>query len=715
MKQFIAVMLLLVMSSCAYADTKISALTEATSNQPTDITVAVTNPNTSAITQKMQFKNVTVGKATALATYPTQCNGGSFPSGVDTGGNAQNCVTLTSGTSLLYGNGSGGFSNVTIGSNMSFSGGVLSSSGTGGGGGSGTINSGTVGNEAVYSGSTTVNSGIITDTGTNVGINQATPVYKLDVNGSVRAATSINTPQISNLTTNGFIKTGAGNGTLSVDTNSYLTATGSGSSLTNIPTSVSNSDSSLTISPTTGNVVASVNMGNANTWTGTQTFNSNAPVIGTATASTPTFFNGSKALVSGSVSGSTTKVVTTTGSLTTGHLGSFDASGNLIDSGISSTGSSQWTTSGSNIYVNTYNVGIGTSLAPVSGLDVAKNVSIGTAYAGNIAAPTNGMVVQGNVGIGTASAITSALVVNGQVATLGTGNSVLNQTSGNVGIGSPTPGQKLDVTGTIRMTGLQLGTSATSGYVLTTDSTGTGTWQVSSGGSGTPGGSNKQIQFNNSSAFGGTAGFVWDGTNVGIGSAIPNYNLNIKGSGANIGVLNTGSTATSNADFINDGGYSAGIGMGGTASSGYPNEGYAGTYSSKDFILMTNATTRMYLKAAGNISIGTSTAPQLLTVGTLGQATIDSSGNILTTGNVGINTAVAGNNLVVNGGIQSTGTGTSNFTSNVGVGSANPRQALDVIGTIQATSFTAGTTAGTNCSGSPDSSFHVINGIVTAC
>ena len=40
----------------------------------------------------------------------------------------------------------------------------LSSSGTGGGGGSGTINSGTVGNEAVYSGSTTVNSGIITDT-----------------------------------------------------------------------------------------------------------------------------------------------------------------------------------------------------------------------------------------------------------------------------------------------------------------------------------------------------------------------------------------------------------------------------------------------------------------------------------------------------------------------------------------------------------------------
>jgi hypothetical protein len=36
--------------------------------------------------------------------------------------------------------------------------------------------------------------------------------------------------------------------------------------------------------------------------------------------------------------------------------------------------------------------------------------------------------------------------------------------------------------------------------------------------SGTPGGSNTQIQFNNSSAFGGSANFTWDGTNVQIGA-----------------------------------------------------------------------------------------------------------------------------------------------------------------------------------------------------
>lgn len=46
--------------------------------------------------------------------------------------------------------------------------------------------------------------------------------------------------------------------------------------------SVSNSDSSLTISPTTGSVVASINTSNNTTWAGTQTFN-NLTVNGTCT------------------------------------------------------------------------------------------------------------------------------------------------------------------------------------------------------------------------------------------------------------------------------------------------------------------------------------------------------------------------------------------------------------------------------------------------
>lgn len=57
--------------------------------------------------------------------------------------------------------------------------------------------------------------------------------------------------------------------------------------------------------------------------------------------------------------------------------------------------------------------------------------------------------------------------------------------SGNVGIGTTTPGAALDVSGTAKMTGFQLGTSTTSGYVLTANSSGVGTWQAAAGGGAT--------------------------------------------------------------------------------------------------------------------------------------------------------------------------------------------------------------------------------------
>lgn len=54
----------------------------------------------------------------------------------DNGGSVQTiaskATSATSGTSILYGNGSGGFSNVTIGSGISFAGGTLSATGSGG-------------------------------------------------------------------------------------------------------------------------------------------------------------------------------------------------------------------------------------------------------------------------------------------------------------------------------------------------------------------------------------------------------------------------------------------------------------------------------------------------------------------------------------------------------------------------------------------------------
>lgn len=101
--------------------------------------------------------------------------------------------------------------------------------------------------------------------------------------------------------------TGLAAGCAQIGTGGYLTSTGSAcGSGSGAVSSVSNSDSTLTISPTTGVVVASLNLTHPNTWTGLQQFNGNA-------SSTQLTVNGDTylALSSGSVGVGTTTLPAT--------------------------------------------------------------------------------------------------------------------------------------------------------------------------------------------------------------------------------------------------------------------------------------------------------------------------------------------------------------------------------------------------------------------
>lgn len=88
---------------------------------------------------------------------------------------------------------------------------------------------------------------------------------------------------------NGFLATG--NISQFTNDSGYITSAGAPVQ------SVANSDGTLTISPTTGSVVASLALGHANTWTSQQTFNTSAPIFGTMTQGS-ILFTGSGGLLS---------------------------------------------------------------------------------------------------------------------------------------------------------------------------------------------------------------------------------------------------------------------------------------------------------------------------------------------------------------------------------------------------------------------------------
>jgi hypothetical protein len=92
-------------------------------------------------------------------------------------------------------------------------------------------------------------------------------------------------------------------------------------------------------------------------------------------------------------------------------------------------------------------------------------------------------------------------------------NAVTVLKSGNVGIGVATPGQKLEVNGKTLTSQLQVGTSTTTGYVLTADASGNATWQAASEGGWTDDGTNVYTTASSDK--------------VGIGTSTPEFKLSL--------------------------------------------------------------------------------------------------------------------------------------------------------------------------------------------
>lgn len=203
-----------------------------------------------------------------------------------------------------------------------------------------------------------------------------------------------------------------------------------------------------------------------------------------------------------------------------------------------------------------YLIGNGSALTAITGANVTGTVANATYAATSGSAITSGTVTtaaQPNI---TSVGTLTSLVVTGNI------------TGGNVSTGNLTASGSTTLSGLVSNSTVDFGSASnvslgsisnikisggTANYVLQTDGASNLSWVAQSGGGGTPGGANTQIQFNDGGTFGGNAGLAFNKTtttltannivatssanlglvgNVVIGGGSNGYVLSTNGSGA---------------------------------------------------------------------------------------------------------------------------------------------------------------------------------------
>jgi len=229
-------------------------------------------------------------------------------------------------------------------------------------------------------------------------------------------------------------------------------------------------------------------------------------------------------------------------------VGDINFTGTLYQNGsaFSGGGSSVWTTSGSNIYYNSGNVGIGTT-TPSGQFEVYKNASVNFSSPLAMFSASSGSGYDGHVTIrgyyntsltfwndsffdymtiGYTQLGANGFRISPGTSISGTTGLFVETPTGNVGIGTTGPNYNLHVVGDINFTGALRanGSAGTAGYVLTSNGTSAPTWQAASGGGSsvwTTSGSN--IYYN--------SGYV------GIGTSSPYRLLDVSTTGTYGGML----------------------------------------------------------------------------------------------------------------------------------------------------------------------------------
>jgi hypothetical protein len=392
-----------------------TALSAALSGTDYSLPVLVSSANGFAGTVVNGTSNATVTMKTTI-TGLLKGNGTSISAAVS----GTDYAPATSGTSILYGNGAGGFSNVTIGSGVSFVGGTLSATGSGG-----TVTSVTGTTPIASSGGTTPAISITQATTSTNGYLSSTDWNTFNnkqPSGTYVTSVTATSPVLSSGGTTPNISMGAA----SSSANGYLTSTdwttfnnkGSGSVTSvalSLPTIFSVSGSPVTTSGTlTGTLT-------------TQTANTVFAGPSTGSAAIPTF----RALVSADIP-SLNYVTSVSGTSPISVTSGYTPTVSITQSGTSSNGylsSTDWNT------FNNKGSGTVTSVAAtvpsflsISGSPITTSGTLAITYSGTALPAVNGGTAQisyttGDILYASASNTLSKLAIgtNGYTLTIASG------------------------------------------------------------------------------------------------------------------------------------------------------------------------------------------------------------------------------------------------------------------------------------------------------